>query len=109
MMEDFHNSTRCAGETLDVAASVEGEARVTGQVAAPSGSMTPQAPTGGGPSRQAWRLHRQRPEGGCPVGLMYSLSDTATHSPSRWSKDAIAIHATPSHTRPTTRGLHRWR
>jgi hypothetical protein len=85
------------------AASVEAEAR-----AASSGAATPQAPTEagagtlgsatpqaanlGGATRRARRLHRQPPKGGCPVGLRYSLSDTAprvggrrTRSPSMWT------------------------
>jgi hypothetical protein len=44
----------------------------------------------GGASRRARLLHRQRPEGGCPVGLRCSLSDIApraggrrTRSPSK--------------------------
>jgi hypothetical protein len=104
MMEDFHDSTRCAGEVLDAAASVEAEARATGR----------------GWPHQAQRLHRHRLDGGHPVGLGDSTGSDrrgvvssgsgaplATPPPSRRSKDAIAIHATPSRTRPTTRGLHR--
>jgi hypothetical protein len=82
---------RFAGELLAAAASVEAEAQANG----------------GGPSRRARLLHRQRPEGGCPVGLRSSLSDTPL--PSRQSEDAIAIHEIPSRTRPTTWGLHRGR
>jgi hypothetical protein len=94
MMEDFHDSARRAGEALDAAASVEAEAEAqatergeassgvatprapTGAGAGTSGSATPQAATGGGAARWAQRLHRQPLEGGCPVGLRCSLSDT---------------------------------
>jgi hypothetical protein len=122
MMEDFHDSARRAGEALDAATSVDAEAQATergeassgvatpqaptGAGASTSGSATPQAATGGGPTRWAQRLHRQPMEGGCPVGLRCSLSDT---TPSQRSEDAIAIYATSSRTRPTTRGLHRGR
>jgi hypothetical protein len=42
-MEDFHDSSRRAGQALDATASVEAEAQ-----AASSGAATPQAPTGVG-------------------------------------------------------------
>jgi hypothetical protein len=68
MMEDFHDSARCAGEA-SAAVSVEAEARgdrrggrligldnSTGtdwRAVVSSGSATPQAATRGGPSRRA--------------------------------------------------------
>jgi hypothetical protein len=92
MMEDFHDSAQRASEALVAATSVEAEARATGGGPVPSGSVTPEPAIGGGrpvglgdsigsnrrgaPCRPR-RLHRQRPEGGRPVGLRCSLSDTA--------------------------------
>jgi hypothetical protein len=52
MMEDFHDSAQRAGEVLAAAASVEAEVRATG----------------GGPSRRARLLQRQRQEGAIPSG-----------------------------------------
>jgi hypothetical protein len=104
MMEDFHDSAQRAGETLAAAVSVEAEARAAGGGPVPSGSTTPEVATGGGASRRARLLHRQRPEGAVPSGSGVPL---VTPPPSRRSEDAIAIHETPSRTRPATRGLHR--
>jgi hypothetical protein len=105
-MEGFHDSARRESEALAMAALVEAEARAT-RGGRPVGLGDSIGSDRRGASRLAQRLHKQRPEGGCPVGLRCSLSNTA---PSRRSEDAIAIHATPSRARPTTRGLHRgWR
>jgi hypothetical protein len=90
MMEDFHDLAQRAGEALAAATSVEVEARATRGGPIPLGSVTPEPAIGGGcpvglsdstgsdrrgaPCRPR-RLHRQRPEGGRPVGLRCSLSD----------------------------------
>jgi hypothetical protein len=58
MMEDFHDSAHRADEALDATASAEAESRATPQAptrvgADTSGSVTPQAATGGGLSHRA--------------------------------------------------------
>jgi hypothetical protein len=107
MMEDFNDSPQRAREALAAAASKEAEVRSTGRGPVPCDRLL-QAASGGVPSRQARLLHRQRPEGDVPSGSGAPL-ETPPPPPSRRSEDAIAIHETPSRTRPTTGGLHRGR
>jgi hypothetical protein len=98
MMVDFHDSAQRAGEALAAAASVGAEMQSTGHGLVPCGSTTPEAATRGGrpvglyysigsdrrgASRRARLLHRQRPEGGHPVGLRCYLSYTAPRSGGR--------------------------
>jgi hypothetical protein len=97
MMEDFHDSARRAGKALDMVALVE---------ARPIGLGDSTRTDRRGASHRARRLHRQRSEGGCPVGLRCSLSDTAPELAVR-GRDRHPRN--PSCTRPTTRGLHRGR
>jgi hypothetical protein len=67
MMEDFHNSAQRAGEALAAAASLEARRSRPEGRPVPSGSATPQAVIGGGR----------------PVGLRWSLSDTAPRAGGR--------------------------
>jgi hypothetical protein len=64
MMEDFHDSSRRAGQALDATASVEAEAQ-----AASSGAATPQAPTGVGAGTSGSATPHAATGGGRHIGL----------------------------------------